>query len=66
MLDSVSIHRAPFAMDTSRHILDSSSTANSRVFILDGSRHLSIHQETGISLYRVYATFLSFLFDLSR
>ena len=66
MLDSSSIHQAPFAVDTSQHILDSSSIVNSRIFILDSSQHLSIHRETRISIYKVCATFLSFLLDLSR
>ena len=46
--------------------LDSSSIAISHVLILDSSRQLSIHQETGISINRIRATFLSFLLDLSR
>ena len=55
MLNNSSIHQAPFAMDTSQKILDSSLTANSRVFILDTFRCLSICHETRFSINRVYA-----------
>ena len=60
MLDRCSIHRAPFAMDTSRQILDSSLTDNSHVLKLNTSWHLSIHQALCFSLYRVHMNFLHF------
>ena len=65
MLDSFSIHRAPFAVDTSRQILDSCSIAISCVFILDRSRYLSMHREIGVPINRVRAMFSSFLPYLS-
>ena len=65
MLDSFSIHRAPFAVDTSRQILDSCSIAISRIFILDRSRYLSMHREIGVPINRVRAMFSSFLPYLS-
>ena len=60
MLDSLSIHQAPFAVDTSRQIPDSSSTDNSHILKLDTSQHLSIHRALCFSLYRVRANFLHF------
>ena len=60
MLDSFLIHRAPFAVDTSRQILDSSLIVNSRVLKLDTFRHLSIHQALWFSIYRVSAKIISF------
>ena len=47
-------------------MLDSSSIAISRFLIFDSSRHLLIHQEIGISIYRVRVTFLSFPLYLFR
>ena len=66
MLDSFSIHQAPFVVDTSQQILDSCLIAISRVFNLNKSQYLSIHRETGVPINRVCAMFSSFLLDLSR
>ena len=67
MLDSfsiaTSIHRDPLVVDTSQQILDSSSTNNTHVLILDTSQSIKILR---VSINRIHAISVLFLPDLSR
>ena len=58
MLDSFSIHWAPFAVDTFRQILDNSSTTDSRVLNLDTSRSVEIYVFLYIRSARKFSHFL--------
>ena len=66
MLDRFLIHRDPLVVDTSQQILDSSSTAFSRVLNLNTSWHLSIYRDLWLFYIKVLRDFSSFLLDLSQ
>ena len=51
MLDSFSIHRAPFVVDTSQQIVDSYSTTNSCILNLDTSRSVELYDFIYIYIY---------------
>ena len=66
MLDSFLIHRDPLTVDTSRQILDSSSTTFLRILNLDTSQHLLICWDLLLFYIKVLCDFSSFLLNLSR
>ena len=63
MLDSFSIHRIPFAVDTSQQILDSSSTTNSRVLKLNTSWSIKLYVFLYIRFSAIFSHFPSIFLD---
>ena len=63
MLDSFSIHRIPFAVDTSQQILDNSSTTNSRVLKLDTSWSIELYVFLYIRFNAIFSHFSPIFLD---